>query len=78
MALAGNTDCRYKKGVIGKLNKVVLPVEDEGPFKRLKDSMSDLFRSMGSGVEMTKGKWEKLGKILYECSAIATQALSGD
>jgi len=77
LALAGKLTADTKKELLEKLNKVVLPVEDEGPFKRLKDSMSDLFRSMGSGVEMTKGKWEKLGKSLGECSAIATQALSG-
>ena len=44
LALAGKLTADTKKELLEKLNKVVLPVEDEGPFKRLKDSMSDLFR----------------------------------
>ena len=39
--------------------------------------MSDLFKSMGAGTEMTKENWEKLGNAIGECSTIASKSLSG-
>ena len=75
LVLEGKLTAKAKKDLLKLLD--VNKDTDKGPFEKLNDSMSFLFKSMGSGVEMTKGKWKDLGTALGECSAIATQALSG-
>ncbi|WP_320914358.1 hypothetical protein [Butyricimonas paravirosa] len=77
LALAGRLTADAEKELLEKLNKVTLPIEDKGPLKKMEGSMAHLFKSMGSGTKMTKEDWEDLGTTLGECSAIATQALSG-
>ena len=73
LTLTGKLTAKAKK----ELLKLFDTKKEEGPFEKLRDSMSHLFKSMGSGVEMTKNKWKDLGESLGECYAIATQALSG-
>ena len=75
LVLEGKLTAKAKKDLLKLLD--VNKDTDKGPFEKLNDSMSFLFKSMGSGVEMTTGKGKDLGTALGECSAIATQALSG-
>ncbi|RHM43936.1 hypothetical protein [Butyricimonas virosa] len=75
LVLTGKLTAKAKKELLKLLD--VDKDTDKGPFEKLKDSVGDLFRSMGDGTKMAKKDWEKLGTALGECSAIATQALSG-
>lgn len=75
LVLEGKLTAKAKKDLLKLLDAD--QDTDKGPFEKLKDSMSFLFKSMGTGAKMAKKDWKDLGESLGECSAIATQALSG-
>ena len=75
LVLEGKLTAKAKKDLLKLLDAD--QDTDKGPFEKLKDSMSFLFKSMGTGATMAKKDWKDLGESLGECSAIATQALSG-